>query len=449
MNITSQSILNPRSRYACFVSLLTHSSIPIAKSKIRLNNRRSVTNQKRVYKRQYSFKMDNSKEVVFNMIQCPSGYFFMGSNDVSDGSPKRIVTIKRPFLLGDSEVTQELYESVIGLNHSHFKDADIPNANKRPVECVTWYDAIFFCNELSLKLNMKPYYKILISKRERKNNIVEALVTINSDAEGFRLPSSVEWEYAAKAGTDNKYSGCNHKDELKNFAWLSNNSEFKTQPIKHKLPNKWGFYDMIGNVQEWCCDKRNNYFYVIRGGRYADTIGNVSNSFEILELASVTYTTIGFRIALPIGASNLRHNPKNKKKKAVIIKGNPYFMQGDYKEKYDKFYDDIKNILINIGYDEVILDDGEEGTVPPHANLWVAHSRGKGRLRFAPNDTKTLVLDDYEASNKDYDRELSLIKKQLGVTNMSDIPLSLRPIPRENHYTVNTKMRKALENLKP
>jgi formylglycine-generating enzyme required for sulfatase activity len=147
-------------------------------------------------------------------------------------------------------------------------------------------------------LGKTPYYLISnINYYNNSQNIQSADVEINPNANGFRLPTEKEWEYASKAGTENKYSGCDSNGDIKKYAWFNGNSDKKTHPVKTKLPNEWGFYDMSGNVDELCWDKyESSYPYrVTRGGSWP---------FDALYLHSAcrSYSTgrrddIGFRVS--------------------------------------------------------------------------------------------------------------------------------------------------------
>ncbi len=216
---------------------------------------------------------ENGNSIEFNMICC------IGDESHSD------------FLLGEIEVSQELYELVMGYNHSWFKGND--DSSQRPVERVTWYDAIMFCNELSILMRKSPYYDIKIEKYHNySKNIKEASVKINKGANGFRLPLSKEWLYAARAGTNNQWSGTNDKSKLGEYAWFVDNSDYETHPVATKKPNEWGIYDMSGNVNEWCWDK------VVVGGSITNKQNDVMiNFFNPNVEIEMRMTDVGFRVA--------------------------------------------------------------------------------------------------------------------------------------------------------
>ena len=163
----------------------------------------------------------------------------------------------KEFSILATEVTQELYKSVMGENPSKF------NGEKNlPVEQVSWYDAVVFCNKLSVIDGLVPVYSVL-NKTDvsewgyvpNKGNQMYKYVTQDENANGYRLPTMEEWQYAAKGGQDYKYSGSDNLDEV---GWCRENSEDKTHPVAQKAPNGYRLYDMSGNVFEWCWDSRGN-----------------------------------------------------------------------------------------------------------------------------------------------------------------------------------------------
>ena len=137
------------------------------------------------------------------------------------------------FEIGISPVTQSEYKSVMGFNPSNFKGPT------RPVERVSWFEAIEYCNALSKKHGLDEAYEI--------NG--ESVHWRGLDCKGYRLPTEAEWEYACRAGSTTE-----RVSELDSFAWYEKNSENETHPVRQKQPNAWGLYDMLGNVWEWCWD---------------------------------------------------------------------------------------------------------------------------------------------------------------------------------------------------
>jgi len=147
------------------------------------------------------------------------------------------------FTMGVYEVTQEQYMKVfLGLkNPSRFKDK-----KQNPVEMVSWYDAVDFCEALS------------DLPAEKKAGHV------------YRLPTEEEWEYACRAGTKTKYSFGDDASKLGEFAWYTENSGYSTHPVGQKKPNPWGLYDMHGNVYEWVGGKHGSLSMDQRERREAD-----------------------------------------------------------------------------------------------------------------------------------------------------------------------------------
>ncbi len=160
-----------------------------------------------------------------------------------DKHPRHRVRLTEGFWLGKTPVTQEQYEIVMGKKPSFFDGDD------RPVESVSWHDAIKFTEKLS------------------------------EQAEGtFRLPTEAEWEYACRAGTETEFYFGDDADRLGEYAWYWGNSNSRTHPVGQKRPNAWGLHDMHGNVWEWCADWYGEY----PSGTVTDPNGPDSGSLRVL-----------------------------------------------------------------------------------------------------------------------------------------------------------------------
>ena len=234
---------------------------------------------------------------IYNLIPCSGGTFIKGSDKQKKNNPPQEMKIEKSFLLGETEVTQELYQAITGQNPSTF--SKFGNNPKNPVDNRSWYDALIFCNKLSDIYELDRYYIITKQGKPIKENVVDMQrdfnVNINKDSKGFRLPTEWEWEYAAKAGTQLKYSG---SDDANKVGWHEDNSGNTTHPVKQKKPNAWGFYDMSGNVAEWC---ENSYdgnasYHVYRGGNWGSGVSNMETTFRNRQTPHEVGNHIGFRV---------------------------------------------------------------------------------------------------------------------------------------------------------
>ena len=228
------------------------------------------------------------------MTKVPGGTFTMGSSQGYDiEMPEHAVSLSA-FRISIYEVTQREWEALMGYNPSAFRGEELP------VHQITWYEAVEFCNQKSKAENLNPAY------------VLEGLsVRWDSSADGYRLPTEAEWEYAARGGgtgSARNYPGGSKPEDL---AWFAGNSQNEPHEVGQKRPNALSLYDMAGNVAEWCWDWFESYGRsarnpqgpatgtrrVARGGAW----GSHDDDLRVTNRGSMppelSHATVGFRVA--------------------------------------------------------------------------------------------------------------------------------------------------------
>jgi len=242
------------------------------------------------------------------MVRIQGGTFMMGSPTSEpwrfNSEVQHQVTLSS-FSMGKYEVTQKEYQEVMGTNPSEFKGDNLP------VEQVSWYDAVEYCNSLSRKEGLTPAYTV-----NGEN------VTWNQKANGYRLPTEAEWEYACRAGTTTPFSTGNNitTDQANyngNYPYNNNaTGEYRerTTEVGSFAPNPWGLYDMHGNVWEWCWDWYEGYasgaqtdpkgassgtIRMLRGGSWFNNARYLRSALRGVSTPSYRYNYFGFRLVCP------------------------------------------------------------------------------------------------------------------------------------------------------
>jgi len=201
---------------------------------------------------------------------------------LSDRRTQRTWSVEvAPFLLAATPITQGRYAEVTGLRPS------AADGDQLPVEGVAWWDAVRFCNALSRREELAPAYRL---------HGDDEAVEWDTSADGYRLPTEAEWEHACRSGTTEARYG-----PLDEIAWHRGNSDERIHDVGGKQPNRWGLYDMLGNVWEWCWDVYDAEVYgsyrVLRGGGWFDERWSCRASVRRRSHPTFQIDDVGFRVA--------------------------------------------------------------------------------------------------------------------------------------------------------
>jgi formylglycine-generating enzyme required for sulfatase activity len=256
-----------------------------------------------------------------DFVYVKGGIFTMGSPETEperedNESPPHQVRVSS-FYMGKYEVTQKEYQAVMGTNPSTFKGDTLP------VDCMSWYDAIAYCNKRSQGEGLPPAYKIDKTRKDPNNqspyDTVRWVVTWNHHAEGYRLPTEAEWEYACRAGTTTPFNtGLNITTDQANYDGNYPYTNHRkgiyretTTAVGSFAPNPWGLYDMHGNVYEWCWDWYGDYSSkpqtdpagvlsganrVIRGGGWSIYAKYLRSASRYRTNPMIPHYNVGFRV---------------------------------------------------------------------------------------------------------------------------------------------------------
>ena len=255
-----------------------------------------------------------SKSTGMKLTLIPAGTFTMGcpageAKRSPDEGPTHTVRITQPFYMGVYEVTQAEYESVMGANPSAFSTVSGQNTSKFPVERVSWYDAIEFCNKLSVKDGLTPYYSL--TNVTRDGGTIKSATVTTTNGNGYRLPTEAEWEYACRANTTTPFhfGGTLNGDKANvngkypygtttEGKWLERTTTVGSHPA-----NAFGLFDMHGNVWEWCEDVYDASAYGKRSGTTSDPKVTSGSEYRVLRGGSWGFYSGSARSALRFSSS--------------------------------------------------------------------------------------------------------------------------------------------------
>ncbi len=254
-------------------------------------------------------KVETVSGVDFALRYVPGGSFKLNTNETVPSNRLIDITITKGYWMAETEVTQELWAAVMAGSDNNTAPSYFNNSpgrepapgeiqSNRAVDRVTWYDATEFCNRLSGLTGRAPVYTLEAVTRDTDGSISIAGATADFSKNGYRLPTEMEWMWAAMGARDStngykkEFAGDtapeNTEGSIGDYAWYTGNSSARTHEVGKKAANELGLRDMTGNVWEWCWDKHGAYpekaktdyqgdaagsNRVIRGGSWYDSMG--------------------------------------------------------------------------------------------------------------------------------------------------------------------------------
>jgi formylglycine-generating enzyme required for sulfatase activity len=241
------------------------------------------------------------------MVAIAGGEFEMGAGDEDEPDQELHKVYVSPFMIDKYLVTQEEYQKLTGRNPSHW------TGPRNPVDQVRWREAAAYCNARSQAEGLQPAYD-------------PRTWECDFEADGYRLPTEAEYEYALRAGSTSVYFFGDAADDLKRYAWFKENSPRGSHPVGEKPANPWGLCDMMGNVWEWCQDYYHEDYYqhsperdprgpaagqdrVVRGGCWNSKPDHCRSAYRNFEMPAFTdicfakdiHGQIGFRCVRAAG----------------------------------------------------------------------------------------------------------------------------------------------------
>lgn len=247
-------------------------------------------------------------------IDVPAGTFLMGSPEGVGGAderPQHEVTLSA-FRMMRVPVTRGLYREIVGQDPGWPEEGE--ELDQLPVNNVSWYDALHFCNELSKREGGEPVYSTADGRTGPFAKGTEVVWSRN--ARGYSLPTEAQWEYACRAGSQTAYCFFGDDEaELVDYGWYGVNFDSRLHPVGRKLANAWGLHDLHGNVWEWCWDSYAPYTGksqidpagpakpwllrpVVRGGSYLDGAWWLRSAYRNWDGPVLRYRFLGFRCVL-------------------------------------------------------------------------------------------------------------------------------------------------------